>query len=172
MRSVAQQKAIDQAQDLAANGPAETDFPYFTTMPAQMNAMFKAYWLMEDRNLYNAYKIAYKNNNSKQSCNNHIQKIVNSAGWQSAASIMQAAAIKAGVVTLEDHVKRLRRLGELAEKARQYSAAITAETNVGKASGLYINRTELTGKDGAPIGISAVPVEEYVAARARILNDV
>lgn len=172
MRTPAQQKAIDTAKELAENGPSDKPFPYFSTMGAQQNAMFKVYWQMPERNLYAAYKAIYKNNNSEQVCHNHIQRIINGQGWQSAVAIMNAEAMKAGVVTLEDHITRLRELGEEARKARQYSAAITAETNVGKASGLYVNRTELTGRDGAPIGVASISTEEYLAARAKILNDV
>ena len=40
---------------------------------------------------------------------------------------------------------------ELAAKAGQYSAAISAEVARGKAAGLVVSKTELTGADGGPI---------------------
>jgi phage terminase small subunit len=54
-------------------------------------------------------------------------------------------------VTLEDHLKRLAELGRGAEENGQFSAAINAELNRGKASGIYVERKEITGADGGPI---------------------
>ena len=54
-------------------------------------------------------------------------------------------------VTLEDHLKRLEELGRGAQDNGQFSAAINAELNRGKASGIYVERKEITGADGGPI---------------------
>jgi phage terminase small subunit len=45
-------------------------------------------------------------------------------------------------LTLEDHLSTLQRLRDKADDAGQFTAAITAETNRGKASGLYVEKTE------------------------------
>lgn len=45
-------------------------------------------------------------------------------------------------LTLEEHLSTLERLRNLAEQSEQFTAAITAETNRGKASGLYVERRE------------------------------
>lgn len=57
-------------------------------------------------------------------------------------------------VTLEDHLKRLEELGRGAQDNGQFSAAINAELNRGKASGIYVERKEITGADGGPINHS------------------
>lgn len=48
---------------------------------------------------------------------------------------------KAGL-TLEEHLQTLKNLRDKADKAGQFTAAITAETNRGKASGLYVDKSE------------------------------
>lgn len=55
----------------------------------------------------------------------------------------------AACLTMESHLRRLNELSIAAEKEEQFSAAITAETNRGKAAGLYVER--IAGADGGPI---------------------
>lgn len=57
-------------------------------------------------------------------------------------------------VTLSDHLERLRELGVGAQEIGQFSAAINAELNRGKASGLYVERKEITGANGGPLAHS------------------
>ena len=45
-------------------------------------------------------------------------------------------------LTLEEHLNTLQRLRDKAEESMQFTAAITAETNRGKASGLYTDKVE------------------------------
>lgn len=56
-------------------------------------------------------------------------------------------------ITLEEHLRELRELRELAKESGQLSAAISAETNRGKVSGLYVEKVEntLQNPDGSPI---------------------
>ncbi len=65
-------------------------------------------------------------------------------------------------ITLAEHLATLRLLREEARKVGQLSAAITAETNRGKASGLYVERTEISGPNGGPI--------ETVDAKEKLLG--
>ncbi len=48
-------------------------------------------------------------------------------------------------LTLESHLATLDRLRQKAEDEGKYAAAITAETNRGKASGLYVDKVEHSG---------------------------
>jgi len=48
-------------------------------------------------------------------------------------------------ITLEEHLRELRELREMAKDAGQLSAAISAETNRGKVSGLYVDKVEHSG---------------------------
>lgn len=54
-------------------------------------------------------------------------------------------------ITLESHLQTLAEIRDRALDSNQFSAASTAEIARGKASGLYSDKVELTGKDGAPI---------------------
>jgi phage terminase small subunit len=63
-------------------------------------------------------------------------------------------------MTLEGHLKRLSDLSDSAENAGQYSAAIAAEIARGKASGVMVDKVELSGPNGGDI--PAKLVIEYV----------
>lgn len=55
------------------------------------------------------------------------------------------------MITLESHIARLKELAELAIQEGQISAAIKAEELCGKASGVYVEKRQITGADGGPI---------------------
>ena len=55
---------------------------------------------------------------------------------------LRAEASKKTVMTLESHIAELERLKELALDAGKFEAAIGAEVHRGKASGLYVVKTE------------------------------
>lgn len=47
----------------------------------------------------------------------------------------------------------LTQLMEMRDRAKDDTPAIKAHELIGKCLGYYVNKTELTGKDGAPVGI-------------------
>lgn len=55
--------------------------------------------------------------------------------------------------TLEQHIERLMKLGEHGESLDKVEAAIKAEELIGKVLGFYVNKTELTGKNGEALNI-------------------
>lgn len=181
---VAKKKAIKQ-KEIATDGPgiAESvtmlmekaditlETLYFDYLNPQQNIFLKAY-LTNGRNPLKSYREAYQNKMSDAAARVRGYQMLSLPGIKMALSELERQAQASLVVTLEDHVRRLRELGKLARDARQYSAAITAETNCGKAAGIYVTRMEHTGKDGAPIGLTNVPVNEYLEARQQILKDV
>ena len=59
-------------------------------------------------------------------------------------------------VTLAGHLARLAELSEKAEQEGKYSAAVAAEISRGKVAGLYVERTEVTGKDGGPVAVQTI----------------
>jgi len=59
-------------------------------------------------------------------------------------------------ITLAEHLEELRTLREAAKADKQHSAAITAETNRGKVSGLYIEKVEHSGS----VTVVTSPVDE------------
>lgn len=64
---------------------------------------------------------------------------------------LRAEASREASVTLVDHLRTLETLRDNAAEAGQYSAAVKAEIARGKASGLYVERQEITGSDGGPV---------------------
>jgi hypothetical protein len=55
------------------------------------------------------------------------------------------------MITLESHIERLKELAELAIEQGQIAAAIKAEELCGKASGVYVEKRQITGENGGPI---------------------
>jgi len=66
-------------------------------------------------------------------------------------AFLQAKAADASVFTLAAHLTRLNALSKAAERAGEFTAAVKAEENRGKAAGFYPNKVELTGRGGGPI---------------------
>lgn len=70
-------------------------------------------------------------------------------------------------LTLESHLARLDELSRKAESEGQFGPAITAETNRGKASGLYVEKVDHTSSDGSMTPRSAIDLtDEQLAAIA------
>ncbi len=64
---------------------------------------------------------------------------------------LQARAADASVFTLAAHLARLNALSIAAERAGEFTSAVKAEENRGKAAGFYPTKVELTGRGGGPI---------------------
>jgi len=58
---------------------------------------------------------------------------------------LRKPVILAVEITLTGHLERLARLSDKAEQEGKYSAAVAAEVARGKASGLYVEKVELSG---------------------------
>ena len=58
---------------------------------------------------------------------------------------IKAPLLKNASCTFDEHMSELQSLRELAKKAENYPAAITAETNRGKAAGHYTEKVEHSG---------------------------
>ena len=102
-------------------------------------------------NQSDAYRAAYrvKGTTKPETVNQAASRLMADSKVAARVAELRAPVAKAAQMTLESHLQRLRELSEKAEESGQMSAAITAEVARGKASGLYVERTELTGKDGA-----------------------
>lgn len=66
---------------------------------------------------------------------------------------LQDEAAERAMVTLVGHLEDLKRLRDEAREARQFNAAINAEIARGKAAGLYVERSEVSGPEGQPVSI-------------------
>ena len=99
-----------------------------------------------------AYRSAYDHGGMKPaSVNRMASELMTDLRITSRIAELKAPVIAAAQITLADHLKDLQELREEAKRAGQLSAAITAEVARGKASGLYVDRSEVTGKDGKPL---------------------
>ena len=58
---------------------------------------------------------------------------------------LRAPVIANAQITLEQHLKDLKRLRDLAESSEKYGPAIQAEMARGKVSGLYVDKVDLKG---------------------------
>ena len=100
-----------------------------------------------------AYRTAYDAGKSKPETIHSKASVLMADGKVAArvAELRKPVAEKAQM-TLEGHLLDLMTLRDLAVAANQISAAISAEVARGKASGVHVERSELTGKNGGPIG--------------------
>lgn len=103
-----------------------------------------------------AYRLAYSvsPNSKPESVNQSASRIMANLNVASRVSELRIPVVEAAQITLASHLERLKALSKAAEEGNQYSAAIAAEVARGKASGLYVERTELTGLGGSPMNFS------------------
>lgn len=103
-----------------------------------------------------AYRSAYKvrETTKAESVNQKASRLMAEVKVRARVEALRQPVVEAAQITLASHLERLRALSAAAEEGGQYSAAITAEVARGKASGLYVEKTELTGAAGAPLKIN------------------
>ncbi|MDP1931917.1 MAG: terminase small subunit [Gammaproteobacteria bacterium] len=77
---------------------------------------------------------------------------------------LRAPVRKRAQISLHQHLDDLKRLRDKAENEGKFSAAVTAEVSRGRASGLYVEQIELTGRDGAAIQVINAEMPADVAA--------
>lgn len=98
---------------------------------------------VETGNASEAYRRSYTASNMKPNVIN-IKACQTLALGKIKARIeeLRQPAAEAAQMTLASHLMRLEILSSAAEKARQFSAAITAEIARGKAAGIHIEKSE------------------------------
>lgn len=103
-----------------------------------------------------AYRAAYtvREKTKPDTVNQQASRIMADRKVTARVDELRKPVVEAAQITLASHLERLRALSAAAEAGGQYSAAITAEVARGKASGLYVDKTELTGKDGGPVNMN------------------
>jgi phage terminase small subunit len=107
---------------------------------------------LETGNASEAYRRAYDAENMKpETVNKRASELLDNGVIAGRLAELRGPVVKAAQMTLEAHLEALKALRDRAAEAGQYGAAITAETNRGKAAGLYTERHELTGANGGPV---------------------
>ena len=106
--------------------------------------------LAKTGNASEAYRKAYKAERmSVESVSRCAVELQTNPKITSRLAVLRADVRKKSGITLEEHMKALGVLRNLASTAKQYSAAITAEIARGKVSGLYTQDDE-SGDAPAP----------------------
>lgn len=115
---------------------------------------------IETGNASEAYRRAYDAEKMKESSINvNASKLLADTNIALRIADLRAPAITKAQITLEQHLIDLKRLRDLAEASEKFGPAVQAEMARGKASGLYVDKTELTGKDGGPVEVIAPKLE-------------
>ena len=101
-------------------------------------------------NQSDAYREAYRvrNGTKLSSVNVNASKLMNDAKVAQRVAELRAPIVKNVQVTLENHLRDLMALRNLATKEKQMSAAINAEIARGKACGLYVEKLQHSNPDG------------------------
>jgi phage terminase small subunit len=106
---------------------------------------------IETGNASEAYRRAYDAKAMKPATvNRNAKSLLDHSKIATRLAELRKPAADAAKVTLEGHLRRLDELSLAAERVGQYSAAISAEVARGKAAGVAVDKTEITGAGGMP----------------------
>jgi hypothetical protein len=102
-----------------------------------------------------AYRDAYnvKPTTKPESTQNKAYQLMQKVEVRARVAELKKPIIEASGITLESHLNRLAHLGQKAEEAESYTAAISAEVARGKVAQLYTERVELTGNFNVDIKV-------------------
>lgn len=114
---------------------------------------------METGNATEAYRRAYDSGAmAPATINRKAKEVLDNGKIAARLEALRAPVVEAAGVTMEGHLKRLSELSKAAEAEGKYAAAVAAEIARGKASGLYVEKTEITGAHGGPVqSVSMTP---------------
>lgn len=108
-------------------------------LTAKQDAFCIAY--IETGNASEAYRRAYRPKTDNESSIHRLAKgLMDNIKIASRLEELRKPVRDRVQLTLEKHLRELAELRDLAKEKGDYSAATTAETNRGKASGLYVTR--------------------------------
>lgn len=94
-------------------------------------------------NASEAYRRSYDASNMKpETINRNAKALLDHSKISARLDAIRERATNRATLTLESHLEELAKLRDQALEANQHAAAITAETNRGKAVGLYVERRE------------------------------
>ncbi len=104
-------------------------------------------------NQSDAYREAFKvrPGTKQESVNQSASRCMADVNVMSRVAELRAQVAKKTMITLESHLEDLQRLRNMAVKAEQFGAAITAEVARGKAAGIVVEKGQinLTNSDGS-----------------------
>ena len=115
-------------------------------MAANLTAKQEAFCIayLETGNASEAYRRAYDTSKmSHETIAKRACELLKNGKIAGRISELRAPAVKNAQITLEQHLRDLERLRDLAESSEKYGPAIQAEMARGKASGLYVDKVEM-----------------------------
>jgi phage terminase small subunit len=104
-------------------------------------------------NYSDAYRIAVKvrSTTKPETVNQEASKIMARPHVRTRVGELRKPIAEKAMITLESHMERLKELAQIALDNGQVAAAIKAEELRGKASGIYVEKKQITGENGGPI---------------------
>ena len=120
--------------------------------PVKLTAKQEAFCLayLETGNASEAYRQVYKSDRMKPATiARKAHDLMENGKIAARLTELRAPVRERAQLTLESHLQRLKDLSEAAECKGQFAAAIAAETNRGRAAGLYVERVDNTSSDGS-----------------------
>ena len=100
-----------------------------------------------------AYRVAFnvRPTTKPETVNQAASRLMADSNISARVEELRKPIANKAMITLESHIERLKELSELAIEQGQIAAAIKAEELCGKASGVYIEKRQITGADGGPV---------------------
>lgn len=114
---------------------------------------------LETGNASEAYRQSYDAENMKpESINREAKALTDNPKIAARIDELRQPAIKKAQMTLEGHLEDLQKLRNMAVKASQFSAAISAEVARGKAAGVHVEKSEFahTGSIGFILEVAGI----------------
>lgn len=108
--------------------------------------------IVSGMNQSDAYRSAYRvrSGTKPETVNQAASRIMADSNVTARVAELRVPIAKKAQMTLESHLDDLKGLRNMAVKKEQYSAAISAEIARGKASGLYVDKSEVNATINAP----------------------
>lgn len=112
-------------------------------------------------NLSDAYRASYDAGGMSDAVINNKASLLSKRGdVRVRVDELREPVIKSVGITLESHLNDLLELRRLASEDGQFSAAISAEVARGKAAGIIVDKTQITGSNGGALEIKLT--KEYI----------
>lgn len=104
-------------------------------------------------NQSDAYRASFnvRPNTKPEGVNQRASRLMACGNIKARVEELRKPIAQKAMITLESHIERLKQLAELAIAEGQIAAAIKAEELCGKATGIYVEKRQLTGSDGGPV---------------------
>jgi len=104
-----------------------------------------------------AYRQAYDAEGMKpETINKRASELLLNGEIAGRLESLRAPVREAAQISLRQHLDDLKRLRDLAEASEKYGPAIQAEVARGKASGLYVEKQEISGPNGGPVEVTRI----------------